>query len=135
MIQSRRAAASSSVRPIALLAGTVAVLYLARQVFIPLAIALTLTFLLAPLVAGLQKFRFHRVPAVIVVITLAVVGAGTLGWQIAGQLLSVLSELPQYRENIHKKIEAFRSPEHGALGKVTQTVKDIKQELSTPDPA
>src|SRR5580698_794401 len=135
MIAPRRAAASSSVRPMALLAGTVAVLYLARQVFIPLAIALTLAFLLAPLVAGLQKCRFGRVPAVIVVITLSGVAAGMLGWNLAGQLLNVLNDLPKYRENIHNKIEAFRSPQQGPLGKVTETVKDLKQELSSPDAA
>jgi predicted PurR-regulated permease PerM len=135
MITSRRAAAGSSMRPIGLLTGTVAVLYLARQVFIPLAVALTLAFLLAPVVAGLQKCRMSRVPAVIVVVLVAVAAVGAVGWSLAGQLLNVVSELPQYRENIHNKIEAFRSPQHGPLGKVTETVKDIKRELSNTDTA
>jgi predicted PurR-regulated permease PerM len=130
MIASRRAGGNSSVRPIAIVAGTVGVLYLGREVFIPLAAALTLTFLLAPLVAGLQKCHFGRIPAVLVVVALSGAAAGTLGWNLAGQLLSVLTELPQYRENIHNKIEALRSPQKGALGKVTETVKDIKQELT-----
>ncbi len=137
MITSRRAAAGSSMRPgqSDLLTGTVAVLYLARQVFIPLAVALTLAFLLAPVVAGLQKCRMSRVPAVIVVVLVAVAAVGAVGWSLAGQLLNVVSELPQYRENIHNKIEAFRSPQHGPLGKVTETVKDIKRELSNTDTA
>jgi predicted PurR-regulated permease PerM len=130
MIMSRRAGGSSSVRPMAIVAGTVGALYLGREVFIPLAAALTLAFLLAPLVEGLQKCHFGRIPAVLVVVALSGAAAVTLGWSFAGQLLSVLNELPQYRENIHNKIEAFRSPQRGALGKVTETVKDIKQELS-----
>jgi predicted PurR-regulated permease PerM len=135
MIASHRSASGPTVGPIALFAGTVAVLYLARQVFIPLAVALTLAFLLAPLVTGLQRCRLGRVPAVIVVVLFSGAAAGSLGWNLAGQLLNVLSELPKYRENIHKKIEAFRNPQHGPLGKVTETVKDIKQELSSADTA
>jgi predicted PurR-regulated permease PerM len=130
MIASRRSGGNSSVRPIAILAGTIAALYLGREVFIPLAAALTLTFLLAPLVAWLQKCYFRRIPAVLVVMVASGALAGTLGWNLAGQLLNVLTELPQYRENIHNKIEAIRSPQKGALGKVTESVKDIKQELS-----
>ena len=71
-----------------MLAGTVAVLYLARQVFIPLAVALVLTFLLAPLVVWLQKCRMGRVPAVVIVVLLSGAAAGTLGWNLAGQLLT-----------------------------------------------
>ena len=130
MITSRRISGSSSGRPIAFVIGTVAVLYFARQVFIPFAVALTLSFLLNPLVAWVQKCRLGRVWAVLVVVTLSTATTGMLGWNISGQLLSVLNDLPKYQENIHHKIEALRSPRNGALGKVTETVKDIGQQLS-----
>ena len=95
MIGPRRLASSSSVRPIALFGITVVVLYFARQVFIPLAIALTLTFLLAPLVSALQKCRLRRVPAVIIVVLFTGVAAGAVGWTLIGQLLNVVTELPE----------------------------------------
>src|SRR5579872_885787 len=125
----------SNVSPITWIVGSVAILYFARQVFIPFAAALTLTFLLAPAVMWLQRFRLSRLQAVIVVIILAAVAAGALGWKITGQLLSVLTELPNYQQNIHNKIEALRSPQKGPLEKVSQTVKGISEELSTAEVA
>jgi predicted PurR-regulated permease PerM len=133
MITSRRISGSSSGRPIAFVIGTVAVLYFARQVFIPFAVALTLSFLLNPLVAWVQKCRLGRVSAVLVVVMLSTAATGMLGWNITGQLLSVLNDLPKYQENIHHKIQTLRSPRNGALGKVTETVKDIGQQLSASD--
>ena len=50
-----------------------------------------------------------------------------------GPTLDVLSDLPKYSENIRNRIEALRSPQRGPLGKVSETVKDIKQVLSTAD--
>jgi predicted PurR-regulated permease PerM len=134
MIPSRRIPGkSSNIAPIAWIVGSVAILYFARQVFIPFAAALTLTFLLAPAVMWLQRCRLSRMQAVIVVIALSTVAAATLGWRITGQLLNVLTELPSYQQNIHNRIEAFRSPQQGPLGKVSQTVKGISEELSTAD--
>ncbi len=132
MIPARRVSVRSSrVGPVTWMVGAVAVLYFARQVFIPFAAALTLTFLLAPVVKWLQRWHLGRVHAVIVVMGLALAAAGMLGWKISGQLFDVLTELPKYQENIHRKIEALRSPQQGPLSKVSETVKGISQELST----
>src|SRR3954447_4421644 len=46
----------------------VAALYFAQAVLIPLALAMLLSFLLAPLVARLEKWRIKRVPAVLIVV-------------------------------------------------------------------
>jgi uncharacterized BrkB/YihY/UPF0761 family membrane protein len=63
MIQPRR---SSGIRITPIVIGVIAALYLARDVFIPLAFAITLTFVLAPAVAWLQKLRIGRFPATLV---------------------------------------------------------------------
>jgi predicted PurR-regulated permease PerM len=58
-----------------------AVLYLAREVLIPLAILLA--FLLAPAVSLLERWRLGRVPATALVVILAfsIIGAvGSLAW-------------------------------------------------------
>ena len=53
---------------------TVAVLYFARVIFIPFALAILVSFLLAPLVIRLRHWRVGRVPSVLLVVCLAFVG-------------------------------------------------------------
>src|SRR5689334_18523630 len=77
--------------------GTVAVLYFAREIFIPLAFALTLTFLLTPVVALLQRLRTGRVGAVLTAVLVSIAAAGGIGWIIANQLVDVANQLPLYR--------------------------------------
>ena len=59
-----------------MLLGTIAALYFAREILIPLAFALILTFVLTPVVALLQRSRIGRVLSVAVTVlgTLAVAG-------------------------------------------------------------
>ena len=119
---------------------TIAVLYLAREILIPLAFALILTFVLSPVVAFLQRSRIGRVPSVAVTVLVTVAAAGCVAWIIAIQLVDVAKELPRYRQNIHAKMEALRIPTKGPLGLAANSLKDIVRELSTlgtssPEPA
>jgi predicted PurR-regulated permease PerM len=112
--------------------GTIAALYFAREIFIPFAFALILTFLLTPVAALLQRRRIGRVASVLATVLLAVAVAGGIGWIIASQLVDVANELPQYRQNIHSKIAAFHSPATGQLGLAATSVQEIAQELTGP---
>ena len=55
MIKRQASPTSSSVRTIAILMAVVSVLYLARDILIPLSFAITLALILTPAVALLQK--------------------------------------------------------------------------------
>ncbi len=123
---------SSNSLSVPMFMAVIATLYLAREILIPLAFAVTLTFILAPAVAWLMKLRFKRAPAALVVVILTIVTTGAVGYVIFNQLIQVLDELPVYKENIHNKIEAIQSPAKGALGRATENVKDLANELSTP---
>ena len=48
----------------------VAALYFGREVFIPLVLAILLSFVLAPVVSVLRRLHFGRVPSVIVAVLL-----------------------------------------------------------------
>ena len=52
----------------------------AREVLIPLALAVLITFILTPSVQRLQKMRLGRVPSVLLVVILAFGGIGAVGW-------------------------------------------------------
>ena len=108
------------------------ILYFARAVLIPLALALTLNFLLTPMVIWFQKFRIRRVPAVALVMLISVAVVGGLGWVVTKQLLEVANDLPKYRLNIHNKIEALHSAPDSALGRATESVEEISKEFSEP---
>lgn len=112
--------------------GAVAVLYFARDILIPFAFALTLTFLLTPVVALLQKLRASRVASVLATVVISVALAAGTGWIIVAQLVDVANRLPLYRENIHAKIQAFHIPVTGELGHAAESLQEIVRELSSP---
>ena len=132
MIRTSKSPVSSGIRNIAILVAVVAVLYLAREILIPLAFAVTVSLILAPAIARLEKLRLGRVPAVLLVMVISMAGAAAIGWVIFNELVDVANQLPEYRQNINKKLEAIRAPGTGALGRATASVKELGKELSGP---
>ncbi|MGA8433154.1 MAG: AI-2E family transporter [Candidatus Sulfotelmatobacter sp.] len=124
---------SSTLNPLLIMAGVVLILYFARAVLIPLALALTLNFLLTPLVMWLQKLRLSRVPAVALATLICIAALSGLSWVVARQLLQVANNLPQYRINIHNKLEALHAAPSNALERATESVQEIGRELSEPE--
>ena len=59
-----------------MLFGTIAVLYFARVILIPLAFAVTLTFILSPVVALLERLRIGRAASVAVTVLVMMAVAG-----------------------------------------------------------
>ncbi len=118
--------------PLIWLAGIILILYFARAVLIPLALALTLNFLLMPMVLWLQRFRMRRVLAVALVMLISIGAVGGLGWIVAGQVLQVASDLPQYRLNIRNKVEALHLAPESALGRAAESVREIDSDLAQP---
>jgi predicted PurR-regulated permease PerM len=129
----RRGPAHSNIGPVVLVFAIVAALYFAREILIPLAFALTLTFLLTPAVTFLEKLRVGRVLPVILTVLVSMAAAGWITWVIANQLVDVASQLPTYRQNIHAKIEALRNGGKGPLGRAADSAQDIGREISGPD--
>jgi predicted PurR-regulated permease PerM len=93
----------------------------ARLIFIPLAMAVLITFLLSPLVVSLQRLGLKRLFAVIsVVVGMSVLMAGLL-WLLAHQVNNLLAELPEYTNKVKAKVEAIQ-----ALGR-DSTFKGLQQ--------
>jgi predicted PurR-regulated permease PerM len=112
--------------------GTIAVLYFAREILIPLAFALILTFVLTPVVALLERSRIGRVPSVAVTVLVTIAAAGCIAGIIAIQLVNAAQELPRYRQNIQAKMAALRIPTTGPFGLAANSVKEIAREFSSP---
>jgi predicted PurR-regulated permease PerM len=105
-------------------------LYFARDIFIPLALAGLLAFLLAPAADRLERWRLKRLPAALIVILLCVAGLLSLGWALMGQVYNLAIELPQYQQNIAAKIESLHLRSNGQLTEtLTMLTKDRDQIL------
>jgi predicted PurR-regulated permease PerM len=125
------------VRPMVILAAVVAVMYLARAVLIPLAFAVVLSLIWTPAVEWLQRMHFGRWLAVLIVVIGSLLVAGAIGWVIFNQLIAVVNQLPDYQQNIDRKIAALRIPTKGALGQAAERVTQLGKELAaapTVDP-
>lgn len=107
----------------------IATLYFGRPIFIPVALALVLSFLLTPLVTWLQKIHLGRVPAVLVVLLLCFSLAVGVGWSVARQLLEITSHMEDYRENIEENIRSLHSRKDAPLIQATATVQKLNKEL------
>ena len=107
----------------------VAALYFARDLFMPLAMAVLFSFMLSPVVNVLQGWRLGRVPSAFIAVLFAFALLGLIGTFVAGQLGDVAKKIPEYQENIHKKLEPLRSS-GGALNKLLNSVEQLRQEVT-----
>ena len=98
----------------------IAALYFAREVLLPITVAVILSFMLAPLVARFQRWHVPHVAAVLlaVLIAIGIVGgiAGVIGTQVAG----IAADIPQYQVTIKRKVSAIQSMTTGRLRGLTQ---------------
>jgi predicted PurR-regulated permease PerM len=92
-----------------------AVLYLARDVLIPFALAILAAFLLAPAVRVLERLRLGRIGSTFLVVILGFSLIGAIGAIAAHQALLLAAKLPEYRANIMKKVRSV-NPGEGRIG-------------------
>jgi predicted PurR-regulated permease PerM/methylmalonyl-CoA mutase cobalamin-binding subunit len=117
-----------------LLAFVVAALYFGRSVFVPIALATLITFLLSRLVTRLERW-IGRIAAVLVtVIAMFSIFAGA-SWVIGRQVIDLADKLPDYQANIVAKIRSLKLPAAGPLARFSSSVHVLQSELAAPSPA
>jgi predicted PurR-regulated permease PerM len=125
-IQERR---QSTARTFAATLVVMAVLYVARQVFIPIALAILFAFLLTPIVALLERSFLRRTGATLVALSLAVSIIGLGGWWIYQQVNSLAKEIAAAATsgNIEKKLRFLRHSPGGTLAVVERTLQKVTE--------
>jgi predicted PurR-regulated permease PerM len=115
----------------------IAMLYFGRDIFVPIALAILLSFVLAPLVVILQRIHVPRGLAVVSVVVLAFVLIFAMGSLLATQLTQLAGDLPRYQSTISEKIQSFRDTKagRGTLERASDMLKDLSKELDQPDAA
>src|SRR5690348_14620396 len=98
----------------------VAILYFARVVLIPLALAVLFAFLLAPLVMRLRRWGIWRIPSVLIVVLLAFTVIGAFGFLMTVQLTELGGKMPEYEQTIHNKVKSIRESSSGIIGRFSR---------------
>jgi predicted PurR-regulated permease PerM len=112
----------------------VAALYFARDVLVPIALALLLSFVLAPLVGFLQRWHFPRILAVMLVGMLAFSVIFGLGASMVSQVTQLARDLPGYQSTLREKIQSFRgvAAGTGTLERASEVLQDLSREIDRP---
>ena len=114
------------------------VLWAGQEIFVPIAVAILLSFVLAPLVRRLQAWRLPRGAAVPTVVVLAFLIITGLGAVVTMQLTVLANNLPQYQTTIREKAIAARGmiAGRGTLERAADMLQDLGRELQNrPAPA
>lgn len=112
----------------------VAGLYVGRDVFVPIALAILLSFVLTPPVERLEIVRVPRGAAVPIVVVAAFLAIFALGSLIASQITQLADGLPGYQQTMQKKISSLRSVTTvGPLERAASVLQDLGKELNKPN--
>jgi predicted PurR-regulated permease PerM len=112
----------------------VAILYFARIVFIPLALAILLSIVLIPPVAFLEKIKLPRVLAISLVVVILAGLMGLVGWRTSQQFVDFTNQLPAYKKTVQDKIHTLKGSSGQSLNKASDTVKELEKEIGGVDP-
>lgn len=112
----------------------IAALYFARELLVPIALAVLLSFVLAPLLRGMQRIRVPRAIAVIASVLMALAIALSLAAMVMIEVNQLSNDLPRYRTTLGNKIHNLHDTvgSAGILQNVSNLLKDLDNELKAP---
>jgi predicted PurR-regulated permease PerM len=125
----------STLKTVLIAVVVVAALYFGREVLVPIALAILLTFVLAPLVRLLQGWYFPRIIAVMIVGLLAFAAIFGLGALMVSQVNQLARDLPGYQSTLGEKIQSLRGVAGGAgtLQRASEVLQDLSKEIDRPN--
>jgi predicted PurR-regulated permease PerM len=113
----------------------VAVLRVAQEVFIPLALAILFTFLLAPLVSRLTRWGVNRLLAVIASVAVALTLVGALADVAFNQFTDLAHELPGYQRQLHENLTHIRGAVRGGIADASKALEQLGKEFQRVAPS
>lgn len=113
----------------------VAILYFAREILVPIALAVLLSFVLAPLVRILQRLKIPRALAVLGAVGAAFLVAFSLATMVMVEVNQLANDLPRYEVTLGEKIRNLRDAvgRAGPLTKASNLLKDLDRQLNAKD--
>ncbi len=105
---------------------------LAAEVLKPLALAVLLSFALAPLAGFFERRRVPRAAAVLLTVALALGLLSGIGYVVVRQLSMLAYQLPSYQERIQKKVDFLKPSDDTAFYRAKKVASDVAKSLDTP---
>lgn len=112
----------------------VAVFYVAREILIPVALAVLLSFLLAPLVIRFRHWGFGKYPAVASVMLIFLLFISLVSGLVTAQLVDLASKLPRYQQNVHEKLKSFSVPKNDMFERFSKFFDELGKDINTQTP-
>jgi predicted PurR-regulated permease PerM len=119
-------------RPLLYLTATallVSMLYLAQAVFLPIALATMLTFILTTPVTILESKKVPRILAVMIVMLFTIGILGGFGYVLSRQFAEFAAQLPHYSSSIKTKFATLRATQKNAIADIQESVDAVSHEL------
>ena len=111
-------------------------LYDGREVLVPLALAILMSFVLTPPLLFLRRLGLPRVLGVGLLVTSAFVALVALGWLMSREVSQLAFDLPRYQSTLATKISEISksTADSPAIRRITQAFQNFQQELAHPKP-
>jgi predicted PurR-regulated permease PerM len=121
---------SGSTMPVVLVIA-VAALYLGREILIPLALSVLLSFALAPATTHLRRWGLRRVPSALLVVFFVFILVAGFATVVTNQMTSLAQNLSRYEYNFRAKIRIVEEVARGegTLTQLKRVWEDIQAEL------
>ena len=112
----------------------VTALYFGREVLVPIALAVLMSFVLAPLVRLLQRIYVPRALAVFASVLVAFAAVFSLAAMMVSQVNQLASDLPGYQSTLQSKIQSVRGVAGGTgtLERASEVLQSLGRELDKP---
>src|SRR3984893_13338305 len=110
-----------------LVALVVTTLYVGREIFIPIAIAIPVSFVLSPPILLLRRGGLGRIPSVLTVVIAGLVIAFLVSAVLTRQVSELAVDLPKYQATINAKIDKLRdaAADNALFGKVSAALQHL----------
>jgi predicted PurR-regulated permease PerM len=107
----------------------VSALYLAREVLVPITLAILLSFVLAPLVEVLRRIHVPDILSVLVAALIGLGAIGAIGGIIGMQVAGLAADVPQYASTIETKVASVRG---FTLGRISELTNRLDRQMRAP---
>src|SRR5579883_965844 len=107
-------------------------IHFGRPVLMPLALAVLISFALAPLVALLKRLRLGNVAPVLISLLFAVVVFVSLAGFMGSQLAKLAAELPTYQTNLTAKIHSVvgSATHNDTITRLNHTLDSLAEQIT-----
>jgi predicted PurR-regulated permease PerM len=112
-------------------------LYFGREILLPLALAILLSFVLTRPLIWLRRLKVPRLLAVGIVVGFAFAIIAGLGWLLSREAADLAADLPRYQTTLSEKIKALRDSTASSpvLQRAGNVLSNLQSELSGSDDA